>query len=110
MGVLDNMLEGIEACIFDLDGTLVDSMWIWEEIDVEYLAGFGISVDEKYQQDIEGMSMTQTAVYFKEHFGIKDSIEKMKADWNDMAWDKYCNEVMLNPVQKNCLYILRKRG
>ena len=89
MGVLDNMLEGIEACIFDLDGTLVDSMWIWEEIDVEYLAGFGISVDEKYQQDIEGMSMTQTAVYFKEHFGIKDSIEKMKADWNDMAWDKY---------------------
>lgn len=110
MKLIDNMLEGIEACLFDLDGTLVDSMWMWEEIDVEYLARFGIRIDEKYQQNIEGMSMTETAVYFKEHFGIQDSIEKMKADWNEMAWDKYCNEVFLKDGVEDLLIYLKEKG
>ena len=39
------MLENIDAVLFDLDGTLVDSMWIWKDIDTAYLAGFGISAE-----------------------------------------------------------------
>ncbi|MCI9202801.1 MAG: HAD family phosphatase, partial [Lachnospiraceae bacterium] len=40
------MLEKTEAVLFDLDGSLVDSMWIWGDIDREYLGRFGISVPE----------------------------------------------------------------
>ena len=36
------MLEHIKAVLFDLDGTLVDSMWVWNDIDVEYLGRFGL--------------------------------------------------------------------
>ena len=36
------MLEQIKAVIFDLDGTLVDSMWMWRTIDIEYLTNQGI--------------------------------------------------------------------
>ena len=32
-----------KAVIFDLDGTLVDSMWMWKAIDIEYLARFGLA-------------------------------------------------------------------
>ncbi len=91
------MLKNIEAVIFDLDGSLVDSMWMWRSIDIEYLGKFGIPLPENLQSQIEGMSFSETAVYFKEHFAIPDSIEKIKADWNRMAWDKYTNEVPLKP-------------
>ena len=64
------MLENVKAVLFDLDGTLVDSMSMWKEIDVDYLNRFDIPVPETLQQDIEGLSMYQTAVYFKETFGI----------------------------------------
>ena len=40
------MIKNIDACIFDLDGTLVDSMWMWPEIDREYLGRFGIEYDD----------------------------------------------------------------
>lgn len=36
------MMNGIEAVIFDLDGSLVDSMWIWKDIDIDYLGRFGL--------------------------------------------------------------------
>lgn len=89
------MLKDIEAVLFDLDGSLVDSMWIWRDIDIEYLGKFGIPLPEKLQADIEGMSFTETAAYFKERFQIPDSVEQMKEDWNRMAWDKYTHQVPL---------------
>lgn len=89
------MLDDIKAVIFDLDGTLIDSMWLWESIDVEYLGRHNIELPQSLQKDIEGMSFTETANYFKERFNIPDSIDKIKDDWNNMAWDYYKHKVEL---------------
>ena len=89
------MLKNIQAVLFDLDGTLVDSMWVWRDIDIAYLGKFGLTLPESLQAEIEGKSFSETAVYIKERFEIPDSIEEMKADWNRLAWDKYTHEVPL---------------
>lgn len=104
------MLNNIEAVIFDLDGTLVDSMWMWKEIDVEYLNKFGIEVPSDLQQAVEGMSFSETAQYFKERFNLPDPIDVIKAEWNQMAWDKYGNEVPLKKGVIEFLEELRSRG
>ena len=72
------MLRDIDAVIFDLDGSLVDSMWLWRAIDIEYLGRFGITLPEDLQSKIEGMSFSETAVYFKENFPITDSLDEIK--------------------------------
>ena len=59
------MLQNIKAVIFDLDGSLVDSMWMWREIDIEYLGRFGIPLPEDLQSKIEGMSFHETAITLK---------------------------------------------
>ncbi len=102
------MLKEIEAVIFDLDGTLVDSMWMWKSIDIEYLAKFGQEMPEDLQHCIEGMSFSETAVYFKERFGLPDSLEQIKSDWNEMAWEKYRNEVPLKEGVTEFLTYLRQ--
>ena len=104
------MMHEKHAVIFDLDGSLVDSMWIWKDIDVEYLGRFGIPLPENLQAQIEGMSFSETAIYFKERFALSDSLEQIKEDWNRMAWNKYMNEVPLKPGVHEFLTGCKQRG
>ena len=104
------MIKNIKACIFDLDGTLVDSMWMWPDIDREYLNRFGIEYDDNLKNEIDGISFHETAVYFKNKFGISDSVEKICKDWEDMAYDKYKYEVKEKPGCKKFLEHLRSKG
>lgn len=104
------MQMNVKAVLFDLDGTLVDSMSMWKEIDVEYLNKYDIPVPETLQQDIEGLSMYQTAVYFKKTFGIPETLENIQATWNEMAYHKYTQEVPLKPFVREYLESLKKQG
>jgi 16S rRNA pseudouridine516 synthase len=105
-----DMLKDIDALIFDLDGTLVDSMWIWHDIDVEFLAHYNIELPNNLQYEIEGMSFTETAHYFKKRFAISDDVEKIKNDWNEMAWEKYTTEVPMKPGASEFLHYAKEKG
>ena len=100
----------IEAVIFDLDGSMVDSMWIWRSIDIEYLGKFGITLPDNLQACIEGMSFSETAAYFKERFDLPDDLETIKADWNRMARDKYAHEVPVKEGVKELLSYCKEHG
>lgn len=100
----------IEAVIFDLDGSMVDSMWMWRAIDIEYLGRFGISLPNDLQACIEGMSFSETAVYFKERFQLPDDLDTIKAEWNNMAWDKYSHEVPVKDGVKELLQYCMEHG
>ena len=100
-------LSEIKGVIFDLDGTLVDSMWMWKAIDIEYLGKRGLDCPEDLQKKIEGMSFSETAVYFKERFHLPDSLEEIKAEWTRMSLDKYENQVPLKPGAGRFLRLLK---
>jgi len=103
-------LNDFEAVIFDLDGSLVDSMWMWKAIDIEYLKGFGIEAPKDLQKEIGGRSFVETAIYFKERFSLPDTIEKIGDDWNRMAFDKYTHEVPLKNGVFDFLSLCEEKG
>lgn len=104
------MLEKKQAVIFDLDGTLVDSMWVWNAIDLEFLGKYGYLPDEEMQHRIEGMSFTETAVFFKEYYGLEETVEEIGEAWNQMAEEKYRTQVALKPGIRPFLNLLKDRG
>lgn len=104
------MLDGIEAVIFDLDGTLVDSMWMWKDIDREYLGRYSLELPPDLQNEIEGMSYTETARYFQARFRIPRTLDQIKKDWEEMAFEKYTRQVPLKPGAGTFLKEIKKRG
>lgn len=104
------MLNNRKAVIFDLDGTLVDSMWIWKQIDIDFLKRYKIEFPKDLQLGIEGMSFSETAAYFKERFQIPDSVEEIKKEWNLMALDIYCSRVPLKKGVLDFLIHCKRKG
>lgn len=103
-------MSRFKAVIFDLDGTLLDSMWLWREIDIEYLGGLGTDIPDDLQKAIEGKSFMETALYFKERFKISDTVEQIMEYWNKMAMSKYCNKVMLKPGARELIIKLHNKN
>ena len=110
MRLREQMLAGKKAVLFDMDGTLADSMWIWRAIDVEFLGRYGIELPGRLQEDIEGMSFSETARYFREIFNLRETEEEIKAIWNEMAYEKYRDEVPLKPGARDFIYWLKDQG
>lgn len=104
------MLQDIKAVIFDVDGTLVDSMWIWKQVDIDFLERRKIELPADLQKDIEGLSYTSTAEYFKERFELPETVEEIKEEWREMADDLYNNKIPLKTGVKELLQIIRNNN
>jgi len=104
------MLKDIDAVIFDLDGTMVDSMWIWEAIDEEYLAEKNCDMPSDLQKCVEGLSFYQVAVYFKDRFNIEDDLDTIMNKWNEMALIKYRDVIKPKPYIIEFLELLKSRN
>lgn len=91
------MLENIQAVIFDLDGTITDSMWVWDQIDEEFFEKKHIAMPKELKQEIEGMGFTETAEYFVRTYHLTETVEELKESWNQRALELYRSETPLKP-------------
>lgn len=104
------MLRGIKGIIFDLDGTMVDSMWMWRGIDVEFMQAHNLNFTEQLEREIEGMSFRETAEYFVRTYPLTETAEELMEIWVRMAMDKYMHEVPVKPGLLPFLQEMKKRG
>lgn len=102
------MLAGKKGAIFDLDGTLLDSMGVWRRIDEDFLGKRGIHVPDDYLKAITAKNFQDAADYTIERFGLKESADAIMAEWFDMAIDAYTNDVALKPFVKEYMQMLRE--
>ncbi|MCB5259914.1 MAG: HAD family phosphatase [Candidatus Cloacimonetes bacterium] len=97
----------IKAIIFDLDGTLIDSMGLWRQVDEEFLTSRGVAVPEDLFDNLpQGNSFIQTAQYFRDRFGLGESVEEIMQIWTNLVAEHYSNSIQLKAGAKQLLELL----
>lgn len=100
----------MKAYIFDLDGTLLDSMGVWAQIDIDFLASRGLAVPGDFIDAVSSMSFPEAAAYTIARFGLPDTVEMLLQAWNAMAVHAYGHTVQMKPCAKAYLRQIKAHG
>ena len=100
----------IKGAIFDLDGTLLDSMYIYNNMAHEMLAESGVEPPADIRNRMRKMTLQQMAVYVKEEFHLAESVEEIVGAVVARIVDFYTNEVTTKAGVPEMLEALAQAG
>lgn len=83
--------------LFDLDGTLIDSNHIWQDIDRAFLEKRGFQLTDAYNEGVIYATFPLAAKFTKEYCGLEESEEDIMAEWMEAAQHAYGHTIPLKP-------------
>lgn len=102
--------QDVDAVIFDFDGTLADSMWVWDEVDRVFLARRGIPYTDEFGEMIAVLGFESGADFAIEHFGLDENPEDIIEEWKASAEEGYATHVMLKSGALDYLRLCKEQG
>ena len=100
----------IQCAIFDFDGTLFDSMYLWERLGERYLQSLGKEPKPSLGEDIRALSLYQSACYFRNEYDLPLSAEEIMAGINKLIEDLYIHTIQPKPGVRAFLDGMKQRG
>ncbi len=100
----------VTGAIFDLDGTLIDSMGVWRDVDIAFLRRHGLPVEDDYLLAMNRMNFAEGANYTIERYHLTQSPRQLMAEWDADARAAYAHTVPLKAGASEFLVWLRERG
>jgi HAD superfamily hydrolase (TIGR01509 family) len=102
---MEKTIWDYEGAIFDLDGTLADSMHVWDHLCRDWLLAAGKKPEADLEKDIETMTVTQSAEYVRRRYGFTLSPHEIASQWEGMALGSYKTTV---PLKKETADLVRE--
>lgn len=99
-----------KGILFDLDGTLLESMGVWADIDRRFLGKRNLAVPEDYMDKTAVMDFYHAALYTIERFNLDEKPEDIIEEWKQIAVNEYTYNVKPKPFAKEYLEKVKKEG
>lgn len=103
-------IENIKLFLFDLDGTILDSLKIWNDIDLLFFKNHNLIMGEDYHIAIAPLTLEETATYTKNTYKLDIDEEQIMKEWSDLAIKEYAENVNLKKGVKKFLDYLKNKN
>ena len=103
-------IKNFKGAIFDLDGTLLDSVGIWKDVDRAFFERRSIAMPDDYQEAIKDMHFKTMAIYTKKRFNLPDNINDIMNEWCELCYEEYENKIHLKDGVFEYLTLLKNNG
>lgn len=103
-------MKNLSGAIFDFDGTLLDSMYVWQMVDNLFLEKRGIEIPPDYSKSVSAMGFQRAAEYTVKRFSLSDSPQDLLNEWFILAIDEYTTSVCLKSGAAEYLDFLKNKG
>lgn len=103
-------IENIKLFLFDLDGTILDSLKIWKDIDLLFFKNHNLIMGEDYHIAIAPLTLEETATYTKNTYKLDIDEEQIMKEWSDLAIKEYAENVNLKKGVKEFLDYLKNKN
>ncbi len=103
-------IENIKLFLFDLDGTILDSLKIWNDIDLLFFKNHNLIMGEDYHIAIAPLTLEETATYTKNTYKLDIDEEQIMKEWSDLAIKEYAENVNLKKGVKEFLDYLKNKN
>lgn len=100
----------MKSAIFDVDGTLLDSMEIWYDITDEFFKNRGIVLTKEMGDSFQEMTLEESLPMIKDMLSLSDSVESIMNEFKELAAQWYFHKIPLKPYAKEYLEKLRSSG
>ena len=100
----------LKCAIFDFDGTLFDSMFIWDSVGEIYLRSLEKKPKPSMREDVRSLSLYQSACYFKEEYEIDLSVDEIMTGINRTIEHFYIHEVQPKEGVVSFLNKMKQQG
>lgn len=102
--------EKIKGAVFDLDGTLLDSLGVWSDVDRKFFAKRNIPMPQDYFEKIKALDLRDAARYTKARFSLPDAESSLVDEWLGLVGEEYRSHVCAKPAAAEYLRYLASRG
>ena len=99
-----------KGVIFDMDGTLINSGHVWQDVDIRFMKKRGLTLPEDYFKVVSTMNFNQAAVYTKELFGLRETVEEISDEWLSMVQGEYAHNIFIKEGADAFLKALKEKG
>lgn len=103
-------MMNIKAALFDLDGTLADSMWAWRNLMNEFVEKHNLNVPRYIYEKVSNMSLAQSSVYVSKELKLNIDADELYEEWMGMITEAYSQKIKLRSGAEQFLKKLKDKG